>query len=210
VAAEIRTQREGAVLRVRLARPDRRNALSASMCGALSEAMRGAGLDGETRAILLESEGPVFSAGSEEGEPPGGAVAALFGTLESSGIPIVAAVQGPAFGAGVALIALAHVAVAAQGATFAMNEIRTGRFPAASCRALARAIGDRRAVELCLTGRQFALPEAVAWGLVHHAAPVFEYDDRACAIAEALAAMDRGAVLEGLRLSRSPAVEKIP
>jgi methylglutaconyl-CoA hydratase len=201
VESGVRTEREGAVLRVRLARPELRNALSGEMCGALIEAIRGAGRGGDTRAILLESEGPVFSAGAEEGEPPGGAVAALFETLESAGIPIVAAVQGPAFGAGVALIALAHVAVAAQGATFAMNEIRAGRFPTASCRVLARAIGERRAVELCLTSRQFTVPEAVAWGLVHYAAPVFEYDDRAYAIAAGLAAADREALREGLRFA---------
>ena len=103
------------------------------------------------------------------------------------------AMQGVAISAGVALIANAHVAVAAQGSSFGLTDIREGRCHPGILGAVAAAIGDRRARELSLTGRVFTAPEALAWGLVHAVAPPFELDDRASAIATALANADPGA-----------------
>src|ERR1019366_7615074 len=61
----------------------------------------------------------------------------------------------------------------------------------------AKALGRRRAVELCLTGRIFSAPEALNWGLVHHLAPAFEFDDLALAIAQSLASASSDAVQRG-------------
>ena len=101
--------------------------------------------------------------------------------------PIVAAVQGPALAEGVALLACCDIVVAAQGVSFALTEVREGRVPIGLA-AIARAIGMRRARELALTGRVFTAPEALQYGLVHHLAPAFEFDERADAIAKQLAA----------------------
>ena len=87
-----------------------------------------------------------------------------------------------------------------------MDEIRRGVFPYLSYVPLARAIGTRRALELCISGRVFTVPEAMAWGLVHHTAPTFEFDDRAFAIAEQLA--DAGAaVTAGIGFSRIASID---
>ena len=64
--------------------------------------------------------------------------------------------------------------------------------------AVARAVGDRRALELALTGRIFSTAEAAAWGLIHMVAPAFELDDRATETATALANANRDVVRAAL------------
>jgi enoyl-CoA hydratase/carnithine racemase len=93
-----------------------------------------------------------------------------------------------------ALIASAHVAVAAQGARFGLVDIREGRCDPRIMDAVSAAIGERRTRELALTGRIFSTPEALAWGLVHAITPVFELEERAVAIATALANANAAAV----------------
>jgi enoyl-CoA hydratase/carnithine racemase len=86
-----------------------------------------------------------------------------------------------------ALIANAHVAVAAQGSSFGLLDIREGRWHEGIYQAVASAIGARRALELSLTGRIFSTQEALSWGLLHSVMPAFELDDRVTEIATALA-----------------------
>jgi enoyl-CoA hydratase/carnithine racemase len=154
----------------------------------------------DTGAILVDAEGPVFCGGLDFSEP----LPQEIFTFGRQGLkPIVMAVQGVAVSAGVALIANAHVAVAAQGSSFGLTDIREGRCHPGILGAVAAAIGDRRARELSLTGRVFTAPEALAWGLVHALTPPFELDDRASAIAKALANADPGAVAAILAFERS-------
>jgi enoyl-CoA hydratase/carnithine racemase len=150
----------------------------------------------------MDAEGPVFCGGLDSADLPPDDIF-MFGRLASK--PIVAAVQGVAISAGVALIANAHVAVVAQGSSFGLTDIRQGRCHRAILDAAAVAIGDRRVRELSLTGRVFTAPEALAWGLAHAVAPPFELDDRASAIATALANADPVAVLSILAFKRPPA-----
>jgi enoyl-CoA hydratase/carnithine racemase len=175
----VKIAREGALLRVTLDRPDEKNVLNGDDCASLAECVN----DAEAGAVLIESTGPVFCGGMGEDCDPG----ALFSAETWRGLPVIAAVQGPAVDEGVALIACAHIVVASQGASFALTSIRRGVFPRVTFQALERAIGERRALELSLTGRVFTVNNALSWGLVHVSAPAFEFDDRAEAIAAALA-----------------------
>lgn len=175
----MKIEREGGLLRVTLDRPAERNLLSGADCAQLVQAVN----DAEASAVLLEATGPFFCAGLAPDADPG----PLFDAQTWRGKPVVAAVQGPAMNEGVALIACAHIAVAAQGASFALTSMRSGVFPRTAYAALARAIGERRALELALTARVFTTVDALAAGLVHHVAPAFEFDDRANAIAAGLA-----------------------
>jgi enoyl-CoA hydratase/carnithine racemase len=152
---------------------------------ALLAALLEADADDGVRVILLAATGPLFCPAMP------GAPDELFELRLTK--PLIAAVQGPALAEGVALLAVADVVVAAQGVSFALTEIRDGRWPRGLA-AVGRAIGARRARELALTGRVFTAPEALQWGLVHHMAPAFEFDDRAEAIAGQLAAADPAAV----------------
>jgi enoyl-CoA hydratase/carnithine racemase len=202
--------REDRLLRLRLNRPAKRNALNRALCTKLLTAFDEAANDPGVGAILVEGEGPVFCAGLDlseilSAEAPGDVELhdRLFNIGETLGKPIVAAVQGAALAGGMALVANSHVAVAAQGATFGMTEIRLGLFPFVVFRPVAKALGRRRAVELCLTGRIFSAPEALNWGLVQHLAPAFEFDDLALAIAQSLAASSPDAIRRGFSFLRA-------
>lgn len=189
--SNLRVEQDGRVRRLTLAAPARRNVLDAGLAANLLNELRDAQADSNTGAILIDAEGPVFCGGMDwTGQVPEDSF--TFGRNASK--PIVASMQGVAISAGLALIANAHVAVAAQGSSFGLTDIREGRCHVGILKAVAAAIGDRRTLELSLTGRVFAAPEALAWGLVHALTPPFELDDRASAIATALANADPGAV----------------
>lgn len=196
---------EGRVLRVTLNRPEKRNALSLAMCRELIEEFDRAELDRGIGAVLLNASGNVFCAGMDLDEALEGDAAEharvhreLFTAGTRMTVPVVAAVSGPALGGGVGVVANAHIAVAAQGTSFGLTEIRIGMWPFVVYRAVALAIGERRALELALTGRVFGTHEALDWGLVHHVVPPFELEDRAWSIASGLSVSSADAVRGGM------------
>ena len=187
-----RIEQDGRLCRIALAAPEKRNVLDAAACRDLFQEITAAGADQGTGAILLEADGPIFCAGAEA-DPED-----LFRIGRAIAKPIVAAVQGIAISGGLALVANAHVVVAAQGTSFGLTGIREGKWNEPSFEAVAFALGRRRAMELALTSRVFSTPEALAWGLVHYVAPAFELDDRATEVATALANTDPAAVQQAL------------
>ena len=119
----------------------------ASLCRALVSALGDADRDASVGALLLEAEGPVFCAGLDLDEILSPTAAEdvpvhdrLFNFGEWMSKPVVAAVQGAALAGGMALVANAHVAVAAQGTSFGMTEVRLGLFPYVPFRAVALAL----------------------------------------------------------------------
>ena len=181
---------EDRVLRITLDRPSERNQLTATMAWKIVEAVRqpssGVG------AVLLEGRGDVFCYGAFEALPD------EFWTLHRAAVPIVAGVHGACLSEGVALIAQAHVVIAAQGTSLGLTEIRKGAAPVA-LHLVGAAIGQRRAAELALSGRVFSATEAMQMGLVHEVAPAFEYDERAEAVAHHLSKANADAVRAILR-----------
>jgi len=197
---------EGRVRRITMARPEKRNALSIAMCEALLAAFDEAEADAGTGCILLDAQGKVFCSGMDLDEaleqgPTGGLEVheRLFTVGSRLSTPIVAAVQGPALAGGIGLLCNAHVVVAAMGTNFGITELRIGMFPFVIFRAVAAAIGERHAMELSLTARVFQTDEALRMGLIHQAAPEFELDDRASALAHTIAG--HSAAVTGLGLA---------
>jgi enoyl-CoA hydratase/carnithine racemase len=190
----LRIEQDGRLRRITLAAAEKRNLLDAAMCDELLGELRDAVADETVGAILLEADGPVFCTGVD---PVAGEELFTFGRRMVK--PLVAAVQGVAISGGVALLANAHVVLAAQGTSFGLTDIREGKWNEAIYRAVASAIGERRALEVYLTGRIFSTPDALAWGLVHMVAPAFELDDRASEVAGALANANPEAVRAALR-----------
>lgn len=197
--------REDRILRVTLNRADKRNALSEELCEALVTEVDAAQEDPAVGCVLLEAKGDVFSAGMdlEEATAPGAVGAtAVHERLFTMGVwsrkPIVAAVNGPALGGGLGLVANAHIAVASHGVSFGLTEIRIAMWPFVIWRSVVAAIGERRAVALAVTGRIFSVNEAVQWGLVQEVTPPFELDDRATAIAQHLSELSPRALALGL------------
>lgn len=181
----LRVEQNGRVRRLTLARPDRRNLLDAALAESLLRELTEAEADPETGAILLDADGEVFCGGLDSGasELPKG----VFDFGARAKKPIVAAVKGVVISGGLALVANAQVALAAQGSTFGLTDIREGRVHHGLLDAVAGAIGVRRTKELALTGRIFSTAEAAVWGLIHVVMPAFELDDRALGVAAALA-----------------------
>jgi enoyl-CoA hydratase/carnithine racemase len=201
MSANLETSREGPVLRITLNRPAKRNALTLAMCRELAETIESA----DAGAILLAAAGGVFSAGMDLDEALAGDAAEhaaahdlLFTIGSRVTVPIVAQVEGAALGGGLGLVANAHVVVASDDATFGLTEIRLGMWPFVVFRAVARAVGERRALELSLTGRTFSATEALAWGLVHEVVPVFGLESRAAEVAARIAGFSRDTIRRGM------------
>jgi methylglutaconyl-CoA hydratase len=192
---------EGRVCRVALNRPEKRNALNMAVCRELIAAFDRA--DPAIGAILLCGNGPAFCAGMDLAE----VLSAdqdelmalherLFTVIDRARKPIVAAVQGPALAAGMGLAANAHVVVAGSDARFGLTEIRIGLWPAVVFRSVVRAIGERRATELSISGRFMDAEEALRAGLATEIAP--DPVERATEIANQLASFSPVAMAAGL------------
>ena len=207
--ASLNSTREGRLLRLQLNRPEKRNAINLAMCNEIVAALQDANADPGVGAVLIEAAGPAFCAGMDleealaqrggEGLP---AHEQLFTLGEWMNKPVVAAIAGAALAGGTGLVANCHVAVAAQGASFGITEIRIGMWPYVIMRAVSAAMGERRALELTLTGRLFGTNEALQYGLIQHVTPVFELDDRATAIAAQLADGCASTIKMGLEYAR--------
>lgn len=198
--SDLLISREGRLLRLTLAREDKRNALTAGMCQAIVEACEAP--DPTVGAILLDAQGKAFCAGMDLVELRSVDPTAWHERLFTLGTrltkPLVVAVSGPAVGGGLGLVANAHVAIAAQGSSFGLTEVRIGLWPFLVYRSVVDAVGSRRALELSLTGRIFGPNEALQYGLIHEAVPAIELDDRATAVAGMLANWSPEGIARGL------------
>lgn len=197
--------REERVLRLTLNRAEKRNALNSELCHAIVAAVEEAEDDRSVGSILLDARGDVFCAGMDL-EEASAASTGIHEQLFTLGArmhkPVVAAVNGPALGGGAGLVANAHIVIASHGCTFGLTEIRIGMWPFVIWRAIVSAIGERRALNLALTGRIFGVNEALQWGLIHEVAPPFELDDRATATAMHLAQSSPQAIRLGMEFVR--------
>ena len=170
--SDVRTRVEGIRGIVEIDRPQGRNALDGQGWLGVAAAARSHQADPAVRTILLQSTGSVFCAGGDvdwmrRAEPSElSAVAAALDALAAVGKPVVARVQGPAYGGGVGLAAACDLVVASSQARFQMSEVRLGVAPALVSRALIGRVGAARFRAWALTGRAVGADEALAVGLV--------------------------------------------
>ncbi len=208
----LRVERDGPVVRVTMARPERRNAFDAALIAELTDAFSGVG---DARAVVLTGEGPSFSAGADvdwmrasvelsydENVADALRLRAMLEAIDGCAAYVLAAVQGHALGGGCGLVACCDAVVAAPDAVFAFSEAKLGIVPAViSPFALAK-IGPSWARRLFPTGERFGADVALRIGLIHEVA-----DDPAAAVerivAEVLSA-GPSAVGEAKRLARAP------
>jgi enoyl-CoA hydratase/carnithine racemase len=209
MSESLQISREGRLLRLALDRPERRNALNMDLCGALGAALEEAENDAGVGAVLLSGNGKSFCAGMDLNEvlaPSGGDINEAHERIFSAGTrmtkPLVAAVQGAALAGGTGLVANCHIVVAAEDATFGLTEIRIGLWPFVIFRAVAGALGERRATELALSGRIIPASEAREYGLVHHVVEPVGLIERAREIAGAIAESSPTAIRAGLTFVR--------
>jgi methylglutaconyl-CoA hydratase len=171
----LKTVRDGHVLRVTLARPERRNAFDAAAIAELTEAFSEVG---DARAVLLEGEGPSFCAGAdvewhrsaidlsyEENVEDGMCLYRMLEAIDTCPAPVVCCVHGFALGGGSGLVAASDIAVAWPDAVFGFSEVRLGIIPAVISPFVLPKIGAA-ARRYFLTGERFDAEVALQIGLV--------------------------------------------
>jgi enoyl-CoA hydratase/carnithine racemase len=178
--ANLSVERDGSVLRITLARPDRRNAFDAALIAELAEAFVDVG---RARAVVLAGEGASFCAGADvdwmrasaklsydENVADANAMRQMFESIDRCPAPVVARVQGHALGGGAGLVATADIPVAAPDTVFAFSEVKLGIVPAViSPFALAK-IGAAHARRYFVTGERFDAATALRIGLISEVA----------------------------------------
>jgi methylglutaconyl-CoA hydratase len=187
----LRVERDGPVLRVTLARPERRNAFDAALIARLHETFTDVG---DARVVVLSGEGPSFCAGADvdwqrasidlsldENVDDALRLHRMLAAVDDCPLPVVAAVHGYALGGGSGLVACADVAVAAPDAVFGFTEVRLGIAPAVISPFVLAKVGAQ-ARRYFLTGERFDAGTALRIGLVHEVA-----DDLAGAVARIVA-----------------------
>ena len=175
----LRVARDGAVLRVTLARPERRNAFDAALIAELTEAFADVA---DARVVVLAGEGPSFCAGADvewqraaidlsydENVADALRLYRMLEAIDSCPAPVVARVQGYALGGGSGLVACADVALAAEDAVFGFSEVKLGIIPAVISPFVLARIGAA-ARRYFLSGERFDAPTALRIGLVHEVA----------------------------------------
>jgi len=177
-------ERDGALLRLRLARP-KANLVDAAMIAALAEAFATHRGNPGLRAALVDHEGPHFSFGASVEEHLPGAceqmlasLHALLGSMLEWPRPILVSVRGQCLGGGLEFALAGHLMFAAPDAQFGQPEMKLGVFAPAASVLLPTRIGQARAEDLLYSGRSIDAPTALAWGLVNEIA-----DDPAAAAA---------------------------
>src|SRR4249919_1775939 len=175
--AALRVERDGEILRVTLARPERRNAFDAALISELADVFVDVG---RVRAVVLAGEGASFCAGAdvewmrasvdldyEANIADAMALRRLLEAIDSCPAPVIALVQGHALGGGAGLVACSDIAIAHERAVFAFSEVKLGIIPAViSPFALAK-IGASAARRYFVTGERFDAQTALRIGLVH-------------------------------------------
>jgi len=200
----IKVKKQGRVVEITLDRPEKRNALNLEMCHEIVNAMDAADADDGTGVIILAGNGPAFCAGMdlkesleiEEGDEMVAIHERLFTLIQHVRTPVLAAVHGPTLAGGTGLAANAHLVFASPDAHFGLTEIRMGLWPVLIFRAVEHAIGERKTVELALTGRKFSAQEALDLGLVTGIAA--DPLEKARSVAETIAAYSPVSISIGL------------
>ncbi len=191
--------KRGPIARLTLTRPETKNAIDGALLADLASACEAVRSDDDVRTVLLSGgDGPVFSAGWDPellaGEDLLAAARALglpgdpFGCLADLPQPIVCALNGDAFSAGLEVALACDVRLAAEGVRLALPETALGLLPlGGGIQRLARAVGRGRALELVLSAEPIDAAEALRWGLVSAVVPRDRLLDEAEALAQRIA-----------------------
>jgi 2-(1,2-epoxy-1,2-dihydrophenyl)acetyl-CoA isomerase len=208
--AEVETSRDGGVLTITLNRPDVLNAFTAEMHEQLVGAFKGARSD-EVRAVVVTGAGRGFCVGQDLNEF-GEAARDIAGRLRANyhptirsvrGLekPVLAAVNGPAAGAGLSFACACDLRLAAESATFVPAFINIGLVPdMGGTFFVTRLLGPARAFEWMTSGRRLSAAEALEWGLVSEVVPDDRLAERAAEWGAQLAAMPTRGVALSKRL----------
>lgn len=207
----IRARVQDAIACIELARPERKNAITAEMYGQLAEALAGAAGDDAVRAIVLHGAPTVFCAGNDiqdflERPPLSEASTAVqfMNALAGQEKPVIAAVNGAAVGIGATLLMHCDLVYCADDAMFSMPFVSLGLCPEfASSLLVPLAAGYHKAAEKLLFGEPISAEEALEMGLVNRLLPPGEVLEYAMRQARRFRALAPVAVRETKRLLKA-------
>ena len=176
----LRIERDGPLLRITIARPERRNAFDAGLIAELAAAFSDVG---DARVVLLAGDGPSFSAGADvewqrsaidlsydENVEDAMRLYGMMEAIDACPAPVVARIQGYALGGGSGLVACCDIAIAGTDAVFGFSEVKLGIIPAVISPFVVPKIGVGAARRYFLTGERFDAETALRIGLVHEVA----------------------------------------
>ena len=197
---------DGAVGRITLARPEKRNALDRAAAEELAEALFKLS-ESPVRVVTLGAEGPDFCAGADLEaldsmlDSPrqahiedAKALGHVFHTIRRMEKPVVALVKGRAFGGGAGLASACDIVLAREDARFAYPEVTVGFVPAMVMTMLRRSVSEKQAFDLVSTGRVLTATDAERIGLVSRVFSAAEFDQASAAVVDTLAAASASAL----------------
>jgi enoyl-CoA hydratase/carnithine racemase len=186
-AAEVEVRSEDGVVTLRLSRAAKRNAMGLEFMERIEAAVETVAGDSSARVIVIEADGPAFSAGHDIAEMLDrderyyvelfSRCSLLMRALRRVPQPVIAKIDGVATAAGCQLVAGCDLAVASDRSSFATPGVRIGLFCSTPMVPLSRSIGMKRALEMLFTGEPIDAATALDWGLVNRVVPAAELDD---------------------------------
>ena len=172
---------DGAIARLTMNRPEKRNALSLAHMQELIHCLKAIGEGKEAQVVILAGNGPAFCAGHDLSEMVDrdpefyrrlfDVCCELMETVQAIPQPVIAKVHGVATAAGCQLAATCDLVVASEEARFATPGVKIGLFCSTPMVALSRSVGQKKAMEMLLTGEFISAEEALAEGLANRVVP---------------------------------------
>jgi methylglutaconyl-CoA hydratase len=198
---------DGAIARITLNRPEKRNALNDELLGVLKDSLALAAEDELVRVVLLTGAGRDFCSGADLASLDRTAdagvldhlataheLAEVFLSIRHHPKPVVAAVRGRAFAGGCGLATACDLILAEESAQFGYPEVKIGFIPAMVMAILRRSVSEKRAFELLTTGDPISAAEALNIGLINRTYPDETFDANVEIYVETLAAKSASAV----------------
>jgi len=202
----VRVAADGAIGRISLARPEKKNALDRVTADELADALFALS-DAPVRVVAIDGDGADFCAGADlaalekmldaprqEHIDDAKALALVFHTIRRMEKPVVALVRGRAYAGGAGLATACDIVLAHETARFAYPEVTIGFVPAMVMTLLRHSAGEKQAFELVSTGRVITAKEAASIGLVSRVFPDIEFDQLSEGVLNQLAAVPPSAM----------------
>jgi len=198
---------EGAVARITLNRPDKRNALNEAVIVGVKESLRRAADDERVRVIVIAGAGKDFCSGADlsalqkitkatvdENVEDAHSLLDLFLLIRQIPVPVVAAVTGRALAGGAGLASACDLVLAAESARFGYPEVKIGFVPAMVMAILRRNVSEKRAFALVTRGAEITAQEAQAFGLVNEIFADESFEDQVASYVSGFEKLSRSAV----------------
>jgi enoyl-CoA hydratase/carnithine racemase len=218
MSEHVRVEKQGSVLSIALARPERRNAITVAMYAALADAVEEGAADGSIRLIAFRGEGQDFAAGNDLADflqvVPGDreeiAVWRFLRAMAACETPLIAAVHGNCVGIGTTVLLHCDLVVAEEGTRFSLPFVDLALVPeAASSLLLPRMAGRRLAARYLLLAEPFGVDEALSIGLISHRAAAGQLEIAVQGVIDQLLAKPADALRATQRLLRHGTREEI-